>query len=910
MRTPNEKKGYTQERNPSLGYEEEISHWLIRQSWDVDVEGSLWVWQINLEGTYTFSSDAVGNILGYRPEEIVGKKFYSFFCLEDRDMLQKTAMGIIDSGLPFTRFRNRVVHRNGSVVVLETSGIPIFGLDGKAIAYYGGNRAVTCLKDKEKQFWHEESVFWEVFGKLDDAVYLEVLNREGSSVIVQANEEAFRRIAGDGNSLIGKDFLADFGLKSIEPGPEKIKERLNQGQPVHYIVSRIGPGLEDRWEEIASVPVKMSGKYAIISINRDITEQKRMKEELESTRLQLQAQYKTSPIPTTTWRHIGGDFELVAYNDAIESLTNGRISSFVGERLSEMYPDRPDLLVAMLECYNSRCQLEREITLRFVTTGDVRSLFATITFVTPDLVIARTQDLSDWKKLERKLRGTNQDLQRILDTMGEGVVVLNARGEMTKVNKKALEIFGRSEEEMLGQGYSLWTHPDYRDLMAFEQRARRDGRRSSYETLFIEENGTEFWAHIIATPIIDEYGEFQGSVGCLRDVTQEKEALAELKRLHQFNEQLINSAGVWITVMDKDDRILLWNDEAERISGYSRGDIIGNDKIWEWLYPDREYRAMIKHDQSYMSKDTSDCQRKDSVICCKSGEEKVIQWYSRPRHNDKGELDGWVIAGHDVTENRHNLQRLKDYAIQVERLSQEKNRFLSIASHELCTPLTIISGYIDLLSEDELRPGQRDQIERIQMQLDRLSHLLDDLLSVSRIDAGKQALALSQVDLVKMAREAVEPLISQAMDKGLSIELSTNDAAVNVYADTRAVVQIVTNIVNNAVNYTPSGGRIKVCVSACPKAGKIVVLDTGIGIPEEERELVFSEFHRSERARRIKANGNGLGLSIVKRLVSEMSGKVWVESNGEDQGSAFFVLLPASALIKVESGDEDATSDL
>lgn len=759
-------------------------------------------------------------------------------------------------------------------------------------------------------FRPEDSVFWKVFEQLDAAVYLEVCKQDGKSEILKANQEACRRICAEDETLIGKDFLADFEIRAIDLSPEVIKKRLSKGQTVHYTVSRVGPDSQDRWEEILSVPVNINGRRAVLSVNRDVTEKKSVEAELGLTRSQLLAQYQSNPIPTTTWRHIGGDFELVDYNDAVKSITNGRIETFIGERLSEMHPNRPELLAKMTECYQARRQLEQEIKLRFVSTGIVHSLLASISFIPPDLIIARTQELSSWKKLESKLRATNKELQRILDTMGESVVVLNARGKMTKLNKKALELFGRSEKEMLGHTYLLWTHPDYRNLMASEQSARRDGKRSSYETRLIRNDGTAFWAHIIAVPIIDEYGEFQGSVGCLRDVTQEKEAKAQLQRLQQFNEQLINYAGVWIAVMDKDGKIMLWNDEAEKISGYSSGEVLGNDKVWEWLYPDREYRSTIKKDQISIGKKASSWRKKDSVIRCQSGEEKVIQWYSRRCYNDEGELNAWVVAGHDVTESRHNLQRVKDYAAQVERLSLEKTRFLSIASHELCTPLTIISGYIDLLSDNELRPDQRVQVERIQKQLERLSQLLDDLLSVSRIDAGKTALVLSEIDLVKITREAVDPLLPQAVSKGLSIELSANNSTVEVHADPRAVIQIVTNMVNNAVAYTPSGGKIKVCVSSCAKAGKIAVLDTGIGIPEKERDLVFSEFHRSERARRLKANGNGLGLSIVKRLVSEMKGKLWVESDGENKGSAFFVLLPATSLEKLEKDGKHANTHL
>ena len=122
------------------------------------------------------------------------------------------------------------------------------------------------------------------------------------------------------------------------------------------------------------------------------------------------------------------------------------------------------------------------------------------------------------------------------------------------------------------------------------------------------------------------------------------------------------------------------------------------------------------------------------------------------------------------------------------------------------------------------------------------------------------------------------------------------------YADRRAVMQIITNLLQNAISYTPSGGTVEVYVSPCEGRGKIVVADTGIGIADEERELIFGEFHRTERARRLQADGNGLGLSIVKRLVEEMRGKVWVNSDGEGKGSTFTVLLPGDESTRRREG--------
>ncbi len=889
---------------------EKDSNSRITQFPDLAIDSDAWVWRIDMGGRYTFSSDVVEKILGYAPDEMIGRPFYAFFHPEDRERLRVLAMDAIASGQPFLSLRNRNVRKDGTSVILETTAFPIVSEGGEIVGYYGVDRDVTALVRAETAKRESEVVFRHIFDELGDAVYLAVWEDDGSRRVVEANKEALRRVGGRSEDVIGKDLLSNFPLKGIEPDLKTIQDTLDRGDTARYVINRVASDGRDRWEEVVEVPIPHHGGSASLSVNRDITAQKRSVDELRLGREQWRAQYKGTPLPTVTWRYIDGDFELIDYNDAIEDLTGGRITSFIGERASEMYPEQPGILRAMRECYETHRTLQGEMEHNFVTTGEVHTLWATAGFAPPDLVLVHFADISDRKMMERKLREANEDLQRILDVMGEGVVVLDAQGRMTRLNKKACELFGRAEDKILGHDYSFWTHPDSRDLLASEQRKRRRGKRSAYEARMLRDDGTPFWAHIIAVPVIDADGKFQGSVGCLRDVTREREAIAKLQQLQEFNEDLIKTAGVWINVTDKDGRIVLWNDEAKQISGYSRDEVVGNDKIWEWLYPDPEYREKVWQGQQNIQKTEDAARRIETVIRHKSGEERVIQWYGRTLYDHDGALDGWVIVGHDVTQTKHNVQRLQDYAAQVERLSREKTRFLSVASHELRTPLTIIRGFIDLLSEEKLRSNQRAKIERIQAQLDRFTKLLDDLLSVSRIDAGKSHLSPAFVDLLEITQKAVELLGPEAMAHGVKIGFGDKHDSVIVYADPEGVMQILTNILLNSISYTPSGGEIKVSVTGDSSGGQVSVSDTGIGISEQEQELVFNEFHRTDRARKMKANGSGLGLAIVKRLLKEMNGEICVRSAGENKGSTFLISLPASAPQQGKRGKANADSDL
>ncbi|MEA3239012.1 MAG: PAS domain S-box protein, partial [Candidatus Bipolaricaulota bacterium] len=376
----------------------------ITQFHDLAVDSDVWVWRIDMQGRYTFSSDRVEEVLGYTPEEVIGRPFYAFFHPEERDRLHKLGMEAIGSGRPFLSFRNRNVRKDGATVILETTGFSIVSAGGEITGYYGADRDVTALVHAESARRESETMFQHIFEELGDAAYVALWDDDGSRRIVEANREALQRVDCRSEGLIGKDLLGDFQLEHIEPNLDTIENALNCGETARYVISRICSDRHERWEEVLEVPMTYRGRLASLSISRDITERKRVEDELRLGREQWRAQYKGSPLPTMTWRHVDGDFELMDYNDAIDEMTDGKLVSYLGRLASEMYPDRPEILAGLIECYRTHRTLQGELEYRFISTGEVRTLSVTTGFVPPDLVLVHLTDLSTRKKMEQDLR--------------------------------------------------------------------------------------------------------------------------------------------------------------------------------------------------------------------------------------------------------------------------------------------------------------------------------------------------------------------------------------------------------------------------------------------------------------------------------------------------------------------------
>ncbi len=236
------------------------------------------------------------------------------------------------------------------------------------------------------------------------------------------------------------------------------------------------------------------------------------------------------------------------------------------------------------------------------------------------------------------------------------------------------------------------------------------------------------------------------------------------------------------------------------------------------------------------------------------------------------------------------------HEVEVDRL---KSEFVATVSHELRTPMTSIRGYVDILlmgAAGALNENQAHFLEIVKNNTERLNVLVNDLLDVSRIEAGRVSLSIQPVDLVEVTREIITRFIKRSQDehKVLDISINVEESVPRALADTERIRQVIDNLVDNAYNYTPADGKIEVSLKKTDGMVQVDVKDNGIGIPIEQQERVFDRFFRGEDPLVLATPGTGLGLSIVKQLVEMHHGKIWMFSTGvPGQGSTFSITIPA-----------------
>jgi len=263
-------------------------------------------------------------------------------------------------------------------------------------------------------------------------------------------------------------------------------------------------------------------------------------------------------------------------------------------------------------------------------------------------------------------------------------------------------------------------------------------------------------------------------------------------------------------------------------------------------------------------------------------------------------------ANNEINERKNQLQRISDYLSvansKLKELDNAKTEFVSIVAHQLQSPPTTIKGYSMLLSEGnygELTLEQKDIIQKIFNANEQQVAFVDDLLSVSRLESGRVIFNFEKYQMGEICQEVIDNLFVKAKDKSLYLEFN-KQMVPEVSVDRAKMREAVSNLVDNAIKYTKRGG-VKLSLTICSLGGercirgnhlRIMVSDTGIGIPIDEMPRLFSKFSRGKDVKRLNANGTGLGLYVVKMITEGNRGKVWVESDGEGKGSRFIIELP------------------
>ena len=370
----------------------------------------------------------------------------------------------------------------------------------------------------------------------------------------------------------------------------------------------------------------------------------------------------------------------------------------------------------------------------------------------------------------------------------------------------------------------------------------------------------------------DEFGQLGRALNVMARELHER--LETLTRDHNKLSAILGGMVEGVVAVDQDERIVHLNDVARRLLGVPREGGVGKP-VWQ-VTRLRDVSEILGRTMR------SGQEIRDDLRVPVGARDAVIRLLASPLRDGEGRVSGAVLVLHDVTELR--------------RLEEVRRDFVANVSHELKTPLTAIRGLVETLLDDEaMDPGQRQRfLTKIRDQAGQMATLVNDLLVLSSVESSSGALGRELLDVREAATESARMLRPAADARRQTLAVELPDAPVRVLGDEKGLQQIFGNLLDNAIKYTPDGGRIRLRLRAEGEHAWIEVQDTGVGIEPRDRDRIFERFYRVDKGRSRALGGTGLGLSIVKHVAMGLGGEVTVEST-PGQGSTFQVRLPLAA---------------
>ncbi len=539
-----------------------------------------------------------------------------------------------------------------------------------------------------------------------------------------------------------------------------------------------------------------------------------------------------------------------------------------------------------------------------------------------------TVDITERQHLLEQIRQSQERLRVLAEHTHDWQTWRSLDGELLWVNKAMERISGYSIDEYKAMGDSIVEIIDERDRERFIEHLRRASQGEAGQQChvrFHRKDGTIAWVSVVFEPVFGKDGQIIGIASSAKDITDQRAAEQELRLMSKVFE----NAADPIQIQDLKGRIINMNETSVNMYGYSREEVLG------------------QHVSMLVGEDTMPRARELFHRCLNGEIIRNVDWERKGKDGKiypllltmsllKDDDDNPIAVasiGKDISDLKEAENKLKAYKDHLEELvekrtaelvkamqmvqaaSKVKSEFLANMSHEIRTPLNAIIGFSHLATQTRLDAHQHDLLEKIQNSSTILLGVINDILDVSKIDAGKLELESTTFDLDEVLNNVSSLVSLKAREKGLEVILDIEpDTSHMLVGDPLRLAQILTNLANNAVKFTDKGRVVMGCRARSSEAELVelefFVRDSGIGLSREQQNNLFQAFSQVDTSTTRKYGGTGLGLYITKTLVEMMGGRIWVDSEPGHGATFFFTVwlhtTQDTSLLPAQSGARDS----
>lgn len=505
-------------------------------------------------------------------------------------------------------------------------------------------------------------------------------------------------------------------------------------------------------------------------------------------------------------------------------------------------------------------------------------------------VNAMSKRIKDYNEhLEKMVEEKTSELQKFQKAVAgasDHIVITDPEGIVLYANDSVKRITGYPVKDVIGKkagSAELWGGEMSNDFYKkFWKRIKEDKKPFNGILNNHRKNGQKYLAFATVSPVMDEKGNLAYFTGIERDVTKERESFESAERLAN----IVTESEDAIYAIDLEGIITSWNPGAEKLFGYTEEDMYGRSSLV--LFPEdktSEFSEIIKKLSQGKRVSTLSTKRLK-----KNGKEIDVSVSDSPVKEQGGKVVGISVIARDITKEM--------------QIDQAKTEFVSLASHQLRTPLSAINWYAEMLlagDAGKINKDQKEYLNEIYHGNQRMVELVNALLNVSRLDLGTFEINPKSVKICEVVDDVADEMEHSIKEKNQKLLNLCPVTCPELKADPKLIRIVIQNLLSNAIKYTPKGGKISVTVQYQPKKPKetfvIKVSDTGYGIPLSQQDKIFTKLFRADNVRTKDTEGTGLGLYIIKSIMDEAGGKISFVSK-ENKGTTFIVTLPATGMKK------------
>ena len=649
--------------------------------------------------------------------------------------------------------------------------------------------------------------------------------------------------------------------------------------------------------ETYGIPLKKNGEiYAILGIAKNITERKKAIEKLKESADMFKALFKEGSIPAYTWQKVAGNFVLIDYNNAAAKITQGKVENYLGNKATEMYKDRLDILNDLEQCSKNKTHIWREVNYRFQFSNEEKFLHVNYSYVDPDLIVVRTEDITERKKAEEGLKESELKYRNMINNLDVGFYQVTLDGIMLNHNPAHNKILGYElSESLIGKKVTdFWQYPE--DRNNYKEQILKDNYVKNFICPSLTKYGKKVYVQLNSHLMLDKRGVAYGIEGSFIDITEKYQLEEKLRESERKYRNLYDNTPFSVVLINTQGIVVDMNPIAEAMFGFSPKEIIGHKFMdLSVIHPDylstilEVFKKFIKGEN--LHRIDVQIQKKDGTIFWTNLQAALM------KINDETFVQALFT---DITAKKEAEFLIEEEVKKLKELDKIRKNLISRVSHELKTPLVSVSGGCELLLTlygDKLKKEELEILELIEKGGKRLKHLVDNLIDISRIEYDKFKLIKKPTNFSALIREISNELMYSIRERNINLKLILPE---NLYVDLDKVriEQVIMNLLSNAIKNTPPKGEI--CVNLMKKENvvELSIKDTGIGIAQEEMDMLFTRFGKLERFGEgyeyIDIQGTGLGLYISKEIIDSHEGEIRAESEGRNKGSTFMVKLPIS----------------